>query len=74
MFVLLEKGDGTPICIVGSDWHFCLFCTVPIILLGGFAVTYFILMDDDYAVSWFLIHMLSNYHFSHFGRCRYICV
>ena len=47
MLVLVEKDDGTPVFIVGPEWHFCVFCTVPMILIVTFLVTYFILVDDD---------------------------
>ena len=47
MFSLLEKSNGTPIIITGSSWSTCVFCTVPIIVIFSFLVTWFIILDVE---------------------------
>jgi len=47
MYSLVERKDGTPIIITGPSWPMCLFCTVPIIIASGFAITWFILRDAE---------------------------
>jgi len=44
MFSLLERSDGSPILIVGPYWSFCVFVTVPLIVLGSVA-SFLVLLD-----------------------------
>jgi len=59
MLVLVEKKDGTPVVIAGPSWPMCIFCTVPIIVVGGFLITYFILMDNENVPFWIIPIYLS---------------
>lgn len=47
MFVLCERGDGSPIVIAGPCWPFCCLVTVPLILGIPGAVAYFTIIRED---------------------------
>lgn len=55
MYSLVEGKDGTPIIIAGPSWPMCLFCTVPIVIASSFAITWFILMDVEINMPWWVI-------------------
>merc|ERR1712151_1122992 len=55
MFSLLERSDGTPIIITGPSWPTCIFCTVPIIAIVSFLVTWFIILDIENTLPWYIL-------------------
>jgi len=55
MYSLVEKSDGTPIIITGPSWPMCLCCTVPMIILGSISITWFILMNIETNMPWWII-------------------
>lgn len=55
MYSLVERKDGTPIIITGPSWPMCLFFTVPILIASSFAITWFILMDVETNMPWWII-------------------
>eukprot|EP00586_Coscinodiscus_wailesii_P012137 CAMPEP_0172497876 /NCGR_PEP_ID=MMETSP1066-20121228/106482_1 /TAXON_ID=671091 /ORGANISM="Coscinodiscus wailesii, Strain CCMP2513" /LENGTH=238 /DNA_ID=CAMNT_0013270895 /DNA_START=142 /DNA_END=855 /DNA_ORIENTATION=+ len=54
MFVLVEKKDGTPVVVAGPCWPFCLFVTVPMILGISGLVAYYIVLDPELGLPWWL--------------------
>jgi hypothetical protein len=47
MFILWQRSDGSPVCIAGPCWPFCMSVTLPLILGIAALVCYFILFNDD---------------------------
>jgi len=45
MFFLMEHTDGSPLVVAGPCWPFCVFLTVPVIILVVVVVSYFIFYE-----------------------------
>ena len=52
MFSLVEKTDGTPIVIAGPCWPFCMFITVPLIVILSGLVCYFVVFNRNSGLPW----------------------
>ena len=46
MFFLYERRDGSPLVVAGPCWPFCVFITLPLILILSALVTYFVFFAD----------------------------
>jgi len=46
MFFLWERRDGSPIIVAGPCWPFCVFFTLPLILILSGLVAYFTFFAD----------------------------
>lgn len=46
MFFLWERRDGSPIVVAGPCWPFCVFVTLPLILILSALVAYFVFFAD----------------------------
>lgn len=54
MYSLVEKRDGTPIIIAGPTWPTCLFFTFPMIIFGSISTIWFVLMDVETDMPWWI--------------------
>lgn len=54
MYSLIEKQDGTPIVIAGPCWPFCVFFTVPLIVILSGLVCYFFVSNPDSLYPWWI--------------------
>lgn len=53
MFFLCESRDGSPIVVAGPCWPFCVFITVPmIVVLSGLTLWFCILQEDSPLPPW----------------------
>jgi len=54
MFFLLERANGSPLIVAGPCWPFCTFFTTPLILVVSGLVSYFVVLNQDLGVPWWL--------------------
>ena len=47
MFALISYSDGAPLVIAGPCWPFCVFITLPMILIIPICIMYFIVYKDS---------------------------